>query len=413
MRRRHWIPPGGFLFAQTCHGLSWILLLWIALSGNAFGLSLPVIGWIHLVALGWFTVAALSVLLFAIPQMADQPWRLEGAARAALGWFAAGVALFVLALFAATRFIGAAAALTYAALLVYLFAAWSTLVQRRAAERAERAIARAFFVVLLVLAIVATLGLILALSLSGVELGSWSARLPAAHGNVALFGWLSLLVYGVSTRTVRPITGASPSTLTHIVVGTATLLGAVVLACGLHAGNAVAVWAGGASLGLGAILYCADMARVLARATLPHRPPQAFIGASISWLLVALIAGTSALAGHATALAYGFVMLAGWIGQMVNAHMFHIGTRVVATVYRGEDDETPPAALLDQRLEWAAFGCFQAAVALVAIGLWLANAPLAVAGACAGIAGWAALVAALAVARSRAMGTGAAPSRIC
>ncbi|HEY6487171.1 MAG TPA: hypothetical protein VIX83_12375 [Candidatus Cybelea sp.] len=385
--------------------MSWLLLLWIALSNNAFGLSLPAIGWIHLVALGWFTMTALSVLLFAIPQMADQPWRFETAARAALGWFAFGVVLFVLALFAATRLIGAAAGLTYAALIVYLLTAWTTLVGRRAAERAERAIARAFFVTLSLLAVVATLGLVLALSLSGIGFGSWSARLAAAHGNLALFGWLSLLVYGVSTRTIRPITGVKPSTLAHVVVGSATLLGAVVLAGALVAGNAAATWTGGALLGLGAIVYGADMTRSLARATVRHRPPQAFVAASIAWLFVALLAGTSALAGHATANAYGFVMLAGWIGQMVNAHMFHIGVRVIATVYRGQDDETPPEALLDERFEWAAFGCFQAAVALVAIGLWKTSAPLVVSGACFGVAGWGGLIAALGLARSRAMDT--------
>ncbi|HEY2476399.1 MAG TPA: hypothetical protein VGI19_16585 [Candidatus Cybelea sp.] len=401
--RRHWIPPGGLLFAQACHGLSWLLLLWIALTAGVAELSMPALTWIHLVALGWFTVAALSVLLFAIPQMADQPWRYEGATRTALGWFAAGVAFFVLALFVATRFVGLAAAFVYVTLLVYLLAAWTTLAQRRQADRAERAIARAFFITLLVLGIVATLGLILALSLSGIDLGVLSSQLPAAHGNLGFFGWLSLLVYGVSTRTVRPSTGSKPSRLTHIVVGTATLAGALALAAGLGVDNPIATWTGAVLIGLGAVVYCVDMASVIARATVPHRPPQAFIAAAITWLLVALAFGASALAGYKTALAFGFVILVGWIGQMVNAHIFHIGTRVIATVYRGEDDETQPEELLDQRLEWAAFACFQGAIILVALGLWLGYAPPVAIGAIAGGAGWLAMIANLNLARSRAL----------
>jgi hypothetical protein len=384
--------------------LSWVAALWIGARGDAFALTLPVVGWIHLVALGWFTTAALSVLLFAIPQMADRPWRFEGAARAALGWFAAGVGLFVLALFAASRFAGAAAALAYAALLVYLFTAWATLLQPGEASRAQRAIARAFFVTLLVLAIVATLGLVLALGVSGAPLGAWSARLPAAHGNLALFGWLSLLVYGVSTRTVRAITGEKPSFWTHVVVGSATFFGALALASGLAAESGGTAWAGAILLGIGGVVYFLDTLRVVLRASVPHVPPQAFIGASVVWLLVALLVGGCALAGRASALAYGFVMLAGWIGQMVNAHVLHIGTRVIATIYRGPDDETPPEALLDQRLEWAAFGCFQLGVALIAGGLWFTNSGPVIAGSVLGIAGWVAMISALRGARLRAIG---------
>lgn len=402
-KHRHWIPPGGLLFAQACHGASWIAALWIAASGNAFALTLPVIGWIHLVALGWFTTAALSVLLFAIPQMAARPWRFERAARAALGWFAVGVASLTLALFASSPLIGAAATMTYAALLVYLFSAWATLAHRRETTRAERAIGRAFFVTLLVLAVVATLGLVLALALSGASIGAWAWRFPAAHGNLALFGWLSLLVYGVSTRTVRPITGGKPSTVTHIVVGTATLFGAFALAYGLAAESAAVTYGGAILLALGGVLYCVDILRVVVAAGVPHRPPQAFLAVSILWLLVALVSGGEALNGRATALAYGFAMLAGWIGQMVNAHMLHIGTRVLATFYRGADDETPPEALLDQRLEWVTFGSFQSALALIFVGLLVSKSELVLAGACAGFAGWCAMIVALGIARLRAM----------
>lgn len=107
----------------------------------------------------------------------------------------------------------------------------------------------------------------------------------------------------------------------------------------------------------------------LQRATTPHRPPQAFIAAAIIWLLVTVGVGAAVLAGRPLALAYGFLLLIGWIGQIVNTHTLHLGTHVIAIAYRGDEDETRPRDLLDMRLSWTSFGLFQAAVALAAWGL--------------------------------------------
>lgn len=407
--RRHWIPPGGLIFAQASHGLSWALLLWIAIFGSITGLSIAAVAWIHLVVLGWFTVAALSVLLHVIPATTDQSWRFEKGTRTALGFFAIGIALFVLALLSEVRYAGVTAAIVYVALLVYLGAAFVTLAQARHAEQTERAIARAFAITLLLLGIVASLGLLLALNISGRVAASWIVRLPAAHASLGFYGWLSLLVYGVSARTLRPMSGAPLPRLTHIVNGTATLLGAVTLSVGLAAGSIAAAWAGGVLIAVGAVVYCAAVATTLLRATTPHRPPQAFIGASILWLLISLVIAAEVLAGRASPLVFGFLTLIGWIGQMVNAHVFHLGVRLIATIYRGEDDETRPQELLDLRLEWVSFGFCQAAVACVATGLGLALPNLVIVGAAAGTIGWVAMFADLGVARTRALHFGQAP----
>jgi len=141
--RRHWIPPGGLIFAHACHGASWLLLLWIALFSSTTGLLSPAITWIHLVALGWFTLAALSVLLHAIPAFTDVRWRTESVARACVLVFAAGVVALVFALGTSTRSVGATAALVFAALIGYVAVAWESLARARNSERVERAIARA------------------------------------------------------------------------------------------------------------------------------------------------------------------------------------------------------------------------------------------------------------------------------
>jgi hypothetical protein len=401
--RRHWIPPGGLLFAQMCHGLSWLLLLWISIFGTIDGLSAQALAWIHLVALGWFTVASFSVLLHVIPGFTDLQWRFEGVARASLGIFAVGVVIFVATVVIAPQFIEAPAALILIALLGYVAAAWITLAQRSEVEPVERAIAGALSITFLVLLAVAILGMVLSLFVSGVFVSDWVAKLPPAHANLGFFGWLSLLVYGVSARTVRPICGSKPRfAWTHVLTGTSSLAGSVALSIGLGFGSMSIAWLGAILVGVGALAYAADIAGVLARATNPHRPPQAFIAASIVWLLVAIALGALSLAGRPFALAYGFVMLIGWIGQMVNAHIFHIGTRVIATVYRGEDDDTRPQELLDVPLEWSSFACFQGAIVSTTVGLAFGGSAFVIFGAALGFAAWGIMLADLAIARARA-----------
>ncbi len=401
--RRHWIPPGGLLFAQTCHGLSWILLLWIAINAGVDTLSAPTLAWIHLVALGWFTVAALSILLHVIPTFTGLQWRLEQVARASLVAFALATGVFVLSLLVLNaRFASIAAAAIFIGLLYYVLVAWWTLSAARGLERTERAIARAILVTLLMLVAVASLGLLLSFFISGTLTIGWIARLPAAHANLGFYGWLSLLVYGVSARTVRPICGTkSRFVWIHIIVGTSTLVGAPTLAVGLGL-NSPVMWIGAGLLGFGAMAYIADMGDILIRATESHRPPQAFMAAAIVWLFLAVALGAATIAGRQLSFAYGFVILIGWIGQMVNAHTFHIGTRLIATVYRGDDDETRPEHLLDRRLTWASFGLFQTAVASIVCGLALNSAVLVDCGAAAGIAAWLAMLLNLIIARARA-----------
>jgi hypothetical protein len=161
-------------------------------------------------------------------------------------------------------------------------------------------------------------------------------------------------------------------------------------------------WLGAASIGVGAVAYVVDVATVLLGSTVEHRPPQYFIGAALLWLVTALALGTGTLAGLPWQAAFGFVMLAGWAGQMVNGHVLHIGVRLIATIYRGDDDETRPGALLDSRWSWFVFGAMQLAVAALACGLLLRNSSAAVAGALLGLAGWLAMATALAKARAAA-----------
>lgn len=393
--RKHWIPPGNLALAHLAHGASWAIVFYAAWSGH-FGDPFYRFAWIHTVALGWITMAALGVLLHAIPTFVDVPWKGDVLARWSLPVYAAGVALLVYAFLERPYLLGIAGVVLFVALALYVATAAVTLAGALRGERVQRAVARAFLVTFALLLATAYLGMQLARSLGGETSAGWLARFPPVHGNLGMLGWISLLIFGVSMRTFRPITGARTRfPLVHALVGSLALLGVVCIAFGVGA-------IGGALFSAAVLAYVFDTADILRRSTNRHRLPQAFVVASELWLLFALVAGAQTLLGKPWQDLYAFALLAGWAGQMLNGHLHHIGVRLIATVFRGEEDETEPQELLVPRLGWYAFLAFQAALAIVAAALLRNDPGLAARGAVFGATGWIAITANVAVAALRA-----------
>jgi len=400
--RRHWIPPAALVYGHAAHGFSWILLLWAAWSASVHGYV--GFAWIHAIVLGWVTMAAFGILIHALPNFVDvEPWRGESVARWSLVAYGIGVALLLYGFLGNARMLGPAGDLLLAAIVVYSATALWTLSIAMRGERVQRAVARAFTSTFLFLLATAVIGYGLAGMLSGRGV-LWAASLPSAHATLGTLGWLSLLIFGVSMRTLRPITGqATRMRWMHIVVGSFTLLGVPLLAAGLASQHIVLAWIGGVLFAISALGYAFDVLDILRRATNPHRPPQFFVACSVLWFLAALAIGGGALAGKPWQSAYVFMLLAGWVGQMVIAHFHHIGIRLVSTVFRGEDDETRPQELLESRLSWFTLLAFQIAIALVAVGL-LKNDSLGLIarGAIFGVGGWIAMTANVLAAAARA-----------
>jgi hypothetical protein len=397
------LPSGALVFSIVSHGGSWILLASIAALGMTQSLDGQVVAWIHLIALGWFSMAALGILIHVVPSFTDLTWRHEKVARRALGAFGAGIALFVTAWLALPGVLVAGALLSAGAFATYLAAASATLWQGRRAAPTERAISRALALTLWTFFTVSIIGVLMVLATTGAAPPSLLSRLPQAHAELGFYGWLTLLVFGVSTRAVRPISGTGSRLRgVHAFSAASVFGGAVVLALGLGTGVAPLVIGGAVLVALGACAYVVDTADILRRASIRHRPPQAFIGAAVVWLSVSLVAGAGTLFGLRWQAAYGFLVLVGWVGQMVNAYMLHIGVRMLATFYRGESDQTRPGELLDPRLSWLTFGAFQTAITLCAAGLWGLGSAYVQVGAVLGFAGWCGLIADVAVARRRA-----------
>jgi hypothetical protein len=385
---RHWIPP-----APLAAGLAYQLAAWLIVLAYAFvpseGLALA---WVHAVALGWLTTVALAVLLFVVSAFTDLPWRGENVARAAAAIVPLATALLVLAFAAgAVVALDLAAAVLLVAIGAYVAMAVRTL-RQPAPARTEAAIARALAVALSMLALTALLGAMLAGAYGGGD--ARVLALAPSHALLGIGAWLTVLVSGVSVQTFRPMFGTrSRWPRAHVASGAGLLIGAVMAAV-------AAPWSApmlriGVALGaLGTAIYAADALDIVRRATTPHPALRAFAGAAVAWLIVAAACAVAASWGI-TPLGRAAVVaaLAGWLGGMVNAHLHHLGVRVVVTFLRGDDDETRPWEVLDPWLTWLALAAGQIAVAGAFAGtVWDVRPAFAIAG----IAGVVAVLAMLA-----------------
>jgi hypothetical protein len=372
---RGWIPPIPLALGALFGALSWALVILYGIDPS-FGIALA---WIHAVALGSFTTIALSILIHVVPGFTDLSWRGKTIARssgmllpfAAAGFvisfatgFALGIAIF-----------GIASALL---ILVYASAAIATLAQRTP-DPTQAAIARAFLMVVLFLSVTALLGGSLAYGY--LQGDARLLRLAPEHGAVAIVGWLTLLTMGVSARTFRPILGSdSRWRAMHVVSNSAMVLAAIAIPVVLSLGDAAFVRGAFAIALVAAVAYASDGLDRVRRARTPNKPAQAFIVASLTWLVLSAIAATAGAYDIAVVVA-----LSGWLGQMINAHLHHIGVRVIATTFAGDENETRPWELLDPRLSWVTVVLAQLAVVLLVGAVFSNLAPGYIASGCAGL----------------------------
>jgi hypothetical protein len=369
-RSGDWIPKDTLIAANMFAGASWIALLALAVGGAEPG-SLPSLAFVHLVALGWLSLTALSVLIHVTPTFLGVSWTYESLARNALRGFAIAVAALVLGFVSAnTNLLEWGGILTFAMLALYMVPASATIARGLSGDRQEVAISRALLGTLFVFVLVAALGVLFGFALNGHVNAAVLVSLPQAHAILGIAGWLTLLVFGVSTATMRAINAAgSRWPVAHVVASVAVLAGAIAFAL---AAILPARWlfaSAGAVLALGVTAYAANLVDILRRNAVPNRVPQAFVAAAVTWLLCALVLGIGTMTGKPWGAAFVYVALVGWLGAMVNAHVFHIGIRLLITTVRGDEDETRPWTILNQPLALAVWALFQIAVALGTLGL--------------------------------------------
>lgn len=391
-----WIPPFALIAAMGAHGLSWGLLT-LTSWPQVPGLTFTALAWIHLVALGWLTMTALAVMVHVIPGFLDTEWELEPLARWALLPFGIGTGLLV----AAFLGIGPWAfqwggGLLIASLISYILPAFLTMIRYRVPPGSKVPFRFAFTSVLIALLVAALLGVTMAWALAGAPWAHLLNILMPIHAILAGGGWLSLLILGVSARTIFPVTGRKRYVLPfHVIISAGFFGGLILLLLGLIPGVAHVAWRwlGIVLAGVAAVLYLVDIGRVLWKAPNPNRPPQAFIAAALVYFVIAMILGAGVNAGMAQWQApLAFAALVGWMGQSVNGYLLHIGIRLMLTMVRGDEDETPPGEVTPPAWSWTAFACFQVAilwglgVLLTGNGQWLPVSGLL------GLLGWGALI---------------------
>lgn len=401
---RGWIPPLPFALGVLSFGISWVALFEVARSGS-LGPSFLAFGWLHVVALGWISLIALAVLLHAVPEFLDAPWKSRPIARACTLVFAAGVALLLVGFFAnnvAALQIGAAVA--FLALVVYMIAIIEPLrFAMKSADRVDRAVARAFSGTFLFFVLTAVFGTAFAYALAGHAPASWLQNLPHAHAILGIGGWLTLLVVGVSARTMGPIAGArSRHTLVHILGSSTLMLGIILAAMGAIVANAPTAIVGCALLVIGTAAYAADIGDIVKRATVRHRPPQVLMLFAAGFAIVAAVLALCAAAGKPTGGAAIYAALIGWIGSAILAHIHHIGVRVLLTTTRGEEDETRPEKVLTAPLSWATLTLFELAAISGTLALITANPTTLSFASATGFAAFITLITNLALARRNA-----------
>jgi hypothetical protein len=390
-KEKVWIPPAGLLAGHAAHGLSWIVLAVLAVRhGLAF--SFPGLAWIHLVALGWLTMTALTILVHVVPGFLGVTWKGGHAIRWLLAPVGIGIAGLVTAFWwESPPALAVAATVLVAGLTGYLAVAGATLIAFVRSSPATARVGNGFMLVLTLLAATAVLGVGMAWTLAGVAPWPTLLRLaPPIHAHLGAVGWLSMLIFGVLARTVRPITGGpSPWPKLHVVVTSATTVGLLTLVTGLTGEWPTVSAIGAGIMILASGLFGIDLAATLRQARNPHRTPHAFLTMAALYFTVAGLIGAGILAGRPWQTAYAYLGLLGWLGQMVLAHLHHIGIRVLATVARGDMDDTRPQEILTPALSWGSFGLFQLAIAGGTVCLIQGNDHGVALAALAGFAGWA------------------------
>jgi len=361
-----WIPPFALMAGMGAHGLSWLLLA-LTVWPSVPGLTFPALAWIHLVALGWLTMIALAVMVHVIPGFLDTDWELEPIARWALLPYGIGMLLLVGA------FLGIGpwafqwgGGLLVASLVSFMIPAFLTMIRYKAPEGTKVPYRFAFTSVLCSLLVAAILGATMAWALAGAPWSHLLATLLPLHAILAGGGWLSLLILGVSARTIFPVTGRKRYLLPfHVIISAGFFGGLILLLLGLIPGVAHVAWRwlGVGLASLAAVLYLVDIAKVLWKAPNPNRPPQAFIAAALVYFVITMILGAGVNAGMTQWQApLAFVALVGWMGQSVNGYLLHIGIRLMLTMVRGEEDETAPGEVTPPAWSWTSFVLFQLAI---------------------------------------------------
>jgi hypothetical protein len=381
------VPFRYFGAAVAFQVLAWAALLAGAreVPGFAGGLGMPFAA-LHLATLGVIAMAAIGATLQLLPVATRQPVRSVGAAKLVWWLLAPGVLLFAGGAAAyAPRLMAPGAALAIAALAVYAV----LLGRNLGSARGMPVVVAHGWAALAALVGLALTGLALVARYEhGLALDHGAFR--GAHLVLAAYGFMGLLVFGLSQFLLPMLAIARPPTVRSAYTALAASLGALVLAvAGFFAGSQ-ALLAAAAVAGLGAaVVHVVSLERSLRARLRPALGP-AFALVRLSWalLLASLLLALAIALGWAPPRAgvlFVLLLVPGWLLTFLLAVLQRI-VPFLASVHAGHGSPlasalSPEGPLVAHRiLHLAALASLLLAVLLDAP--WFAHAAAA-----AGLAG--------------------------
>ncbi len=209
----------------------------------------------------------------------------------------------------------------------------------------------------------------------------------AAHVHLGLAGWLSLTLMGVSYKLIAMFAIAHGHdhrlAMANLALWNVGLAGLALSLIFVPAGPAVAAFA--AILGLSAVLFVLDMARLLRRRRRrPLSVEQWHLFVGFGSLLGAVALGLVIATGHAPSrswvVAYGWLALAGWLGFSIVGNSYKIVPFLSWLHTYSEVAGSRPVPrvgdLLDAGMARVSFGFLLAGLVGVCLGLLAGDAPV-------------------------------------
>lgn len=220
------IPMRHFLFAAAAFWIFAVAFVWGAFGSHILDFDFDAgwaLGLVHTLTLGWITMTIFGAMSQMAPVLWETSLAAPGVLKAAWWLFTGGIIGFVGCFWARLPMYWIPAVFLVTAVLLYLYSFLKTMASARQLDWAGKHLALSVWY-LLALAI---LGLMLAYDKEQGRLFADPTGVLIAHVHLALIGWVSLSIIGVSYRLV------SMFSLSHIESKTPGRLALVLLNAGL------------------------------------------------------------------------------------------------------------------------------------------------------------------------------------
>ncbi|MDE1976688.1 MAG: hypothetical protein KGI84_05450 [Elusimicrobia bacterium] len=310
------IPMRHFVFAAVAF---WVFAAAFFLgSGRFLGFNfqaLWVLGLVHTLTLGWITMSIFGALCQLTPVLWEIPLPNPGLVKLAWWCFAIGLVGFVGHLWADLQNFWMPAALAVLGVFFYLFVFWKAILLAKKLDWTGTHLALS----LGYLSIVVILGLLLAYDREMGILFSDPEGVLIAHIHLALVGWVSLTIMGVSYRLVSMFTLAhleskTPGRLALVLVN-AGLIG-LAADCLFFGGRLLPLWS--VILVLGGAAYLYQMRRIFAARNRRIDP-------ALGFTILALLGG-------AVWAALGLSLAFGWLPDTTNMRVAYIFAAILGWI---------------------------------------------------------------------------------